>query len=105
MRPVTGGELGGPGRTGQPGVERVERSGREPGQAVGRTGGDRLDLSPGAIEIARLREALRALPDIRRARVSTLERLVAAGRYVVPAGDVAARMMEEARRRTRPPGE
>ncbi len=98
MRPVTGGELGGPGRAGQPGVERVDRAVRTPGQAVGRSGGDRLDLSPGAIELARLREILRSLPDVRRDRVATVERLVAAGRYLVPARDVAARMMEEARR-------
>lgn len=98
MQPVTGGRLWGPGQPGKPEVASVGGPDGDARSRVARRGetGDRLELSQAATELARLRDLLRSLPEVRHARVAMVQRLVQEGRYQVPAQEVADRLIREA---------
>ncbi len=84
----------GPGRTGRPtraGDARVERPGRPDGPAQG---ADRLELSPRAVEIDRLRTAAETLPEIRQERVDAIREQIRLGRYGVDAEKLARLLVD-----------
>jgi len=58
-------------------------------------GGDRVEISPGALEFERLREAAKAAPEIRAGVVSALQESIREGRYRVDDVAIAARIIEE----------
>lgn len=56
-------------------------------------GGDQIQISPKAGEIARIKEAIKAMPDERADKVEAIAKLVADGKYDVDATDVAEMML------------
>lgn len=50
---------------------------------------DKLDISGRASEVGRLVDQLKAMPDVRQARVDALKEMVAAGSYNPTASDIA----------------
>ncbi len=54
---------------------------------------DQVDVSSLAHEVAKVKEAIKSLPDVRADKVAALKEQVAAGRYHVPAADIAEQMI------------
>ncbi|HOM82632.1 MAG TPA: flagellar biosynthesis anti-sigma factor FlgM [Armatimonadota bacterium] len=69
------------------------RAGRALDPVSGVAGGDRLEISGRAREVAIAREAIQQLPPVRAARVASLRDAIQSGRYNVPAEAVAARIL------------
>ena len=69
----------------EPGAQRTSPAG---------TGGDRVELSSRAKEIAGLAETSQRLPEVREERVATLKREIADGTYRVDAKQVARALLE-----------
>ncbi len=57
---------------------------------------DRVELSSQALDLKRLDQAVRDLPEVRGAKVEAIQSQIAAGTYTVSGQAVAARIMEEA---------
>jgi negative regulator of flagellin synthesis FlgM len=56
-------------------------------------GSDQIQISPKAGEIARIKEAIKSMPDERTEKVEAIAKLVAEGKYEVKATDIAEMML------------
>ncbi|MGI5838045.1 MAG: flagellar biosynthesis anti-sigma factor FlgM [bacterium] len=57
------------------------------------SGGDRVDLSPQAAEMQKVKDLIKAVPDVRRERVEGIKAALAAGEYQVSPAEVAVMMI------------
>lgn len=57
---------------------------------------DEVSLSTQARELQKAKEAVEASPDVRQEKVAAIKAQVEAGTYNIPAGYVAAKMLEKA---------
>lgn len=58
-------------------------------------GAAKVDLSPRAQEMKKIKEAAMAAPDIREDRVAALQKMIDEGKYKVSAKDIADKMVDE----------
>ena len=58
-------------------------------------GATKVDLSPRAQEMKKMKEAALAAPDIDEAKVSRLQKLIDEGKYKVDAKEIADKMVDE----------
>ena len=58
-------------------------------------GATKVDLSPRAQEMKKMKEAALAAPDVDEAKVSRLQKLIDEGKYKVDAKDIADKMVDE----------
>ena len=82
----------------QPRLSAVQRSQSDPkaeGPSAGKPAGDQVELSNKARAMHAAKEALAQLPGVRQDKVATLKEQVKAGKYNVPAADVAVQMLAE----------
>ncbi len=59
----------------------------------GTPGTDQIEISPRAGEIARIKEAIRSMPDERAEKVQAIAERIAQGTYDVDAADIAEMML------------
>jgi len=80
-------------------TEKAKPSGGGKGNAADVLGADlgatKVDLSPRAQEMKKIKEAALAAPDVNEEKVSRLQKLIDDGKYKVSAKDIADKMVDE----------
>lgn len=66
------------------------------GKTLEEMGASKVDLSPRAQEMKKIKEAALAAPDINEEKVARLQKLIDAGEYKVDAKDISDKMVDEA---------
>jgi len=87
----------------QPAVDAAARSGAAEKAAPDRKAkiregerkprSDQVDVSGLAQEVAKVKEAVKKLPEVRADKIAALKEQVASGRYYVPASEIADKMI------------
>jgi len=72
--------------------EGEQRASQQQGQAA--SGGERVEISPRAREIQRLKEILDQIPEVREKKVEELRALIHQGRYKVDLERLSDRILE-----------
>jgi negative regulator of flagellin synthesis FlgM len=72
--------------------EGEQRASQQQGQAVSE--GERVEISPRAREIQRLKEILEQMPEVREKKVEELRALIQQGRYEVDLEKLSDRILE-----------
>jgi|GEM_PF-1388332 negative regulator of flagellin synthesis FlgM len=80
-------------------LQRIQRTGEVPNKGqlqVESTSpkGERVEISPQAREIQRLKAALEEIPDVRQKRVDEIRKLIQEGRYRVDLDAVSDRLLQ-----------
>ena len=65
------------------------------GKTLEEMGASKVELSPRAQEMKKIKEAAMATPDINEEKVARLQKLIDAGEYKVDAKDIADKMVDE----------
>jgi len=82
-------------------ADKAQKSGVDAGltKDLGKTleelGASKVDLSPRAQEMKKIKEAAMNAPDINEEKVARLQKLIDAGEYKVDAKDIADKMVDE----------
>lgn len=70
-------------------------AGKDLGKTLEEMGASKVDLSPRAQEMKKIKETALAAPDINEEKVARLQKLIDAGEYKVDAKDIADKMVDE----------
>lgn len=85
--------------TGKSGKAEKANDARQGGKAdaldLSQLGATKVDLSPRAQDMKKIKEAALAAPDINEEKVARLQKLIDKGEYKVDAKDIADRMVDE----------
>jgi len=81
------------------GVQNTKNDGKIPATPVTKlVESDVLEISGPARQVARLREEIAKIPDVRSERIANIRERIQAGTYSVPSGEVARKIVEWGRR-------